>query len=124
MGYLYKELTGKIIRAFYNVYDELGYGFLEKVYEQALMVELKDMGLLVENQKEINVIYKGNEVGFYRTDIIVEDKVIIEVKAISKLRKAHEVQLVNYLKATGIKVGLLVNFGEKIEFKRKILQKY
>jgi len=120
MSYLHENLTEKIIKAFYNVYNELGYGFLENVYENSLIVELEAMGLVVENQKEINVMYKGSKVGFYKADIIVEDKVIIEVKAISKLIKVHEVQLINYLKATGMRVGLLVNFGQKLDFKRRI----
>jgi GxxExxY protein len=124
MSYLHENLTEKIIKAFYNIYNELGYGFLENVYENSLIVELEAMGLAVENQKEISVMYKNNQVGFYKADIIVEDKVIIEVKAISKLAKVHEVQLINYLKATVVKVGLLVNFGKKLEFKRKVFQKH
>ncbi|SKA12640.1 GxxExxY protein [Selenihalanaerobacter shriftii] len=118
--YLYKNLTQKIIRCFYNVYDELGYGFLESVYENALMIEFKKNDLKAENQKEIRVFYDNEVVGEYRVDIIVEDRVMIEAKAVSRLNKAHEVQLVNYLKATGMRVGLLVNFGQKLEFKRKI----
>jgi len=120
--YLHQELTEKIIRCFYNVFDELGYGFLESVYESALVLELQDMGLKVESQKELEVFYKGISVGKYRSDIIVENKVIIELKAVSQLTKAHEVQLVNYLKTTNIEIGLLVNFGEKINFKRKIFR--
>lgn len=120
--YLYKSLTEKIIKCFYKVHDELGYGFLESVYEKALIIELQNMGLKVESQKEIEVFYKEVLVGKYRSDIIVEDKVIIELKAISRLTKSHEVQLVNYLKATNIEIGLLVNFGEKLNFKRKILK--
>ena len=120
--YLYESLTEKIIKCFYKVHDELGYGFLESVYENALIVELKNMGLKVESQKEIEVFYKEVLVGRYRSDIIVEDKVIIELKAISQLTKSHEVQLVNYLKATNIEIGLLVNFGEKLNFKRKIFR--
>jgi len=120
--YLHQDLTEKIIRCFYNVFDELGYGFLESVYESALVLELKNIGLKVESQKELEVFYKGVSVGKYRSDIIVENKVIIELKAVSQLTKAHEVQLVNYLKATNIEIGLLVNFGEKINFKRKIFR--
>lgn len=120
--YLHKDLTEKIIKCFYNVFDELGYGFLESVYESALVLELNNMGLKVERQKELEVLYKGISVGKYRSDIIVEDKVIIELKAVSQLTKAHEVQLVNYLKATNIEIGLLVNFGEKLNFKRKIFK--
>lgn len=120
--YLHRNLTEKIIKCFYKVYDELGYGFLENVYENALIVELQDIGLKTESQKELEVFYKGISVGKYRTDIIVEDKVIVELKAVAQLSKAHEVQLVNYLKTTGIEVGLLVNFGEQLNFKRKIFR--
>ncbi len=121
IGYLYQGLTEKVIRCFYNVYDGLGYGFLEHVYENALVIELEEMGLEVERQKKIEVMYKGQEVGLYAADIVVEDKVIIEVKAIANLVKANEMQLLNYLKATGMQVGLVVNFGPRIEFKRKYL---
>jgi len=120
---LYQETTGKIINAFYTVYNELGRGFLEKIYEKALMIELEKLGLDVKNQEEIQVFYKKISIGLYRADIIVEDKVIIEIKAVSKLNKGHEAQLINYLKGTGKKVGLLVNFGEKLEFKRRIFEK-
>ena len=120
--YLYEDLTKKIIKCFYKVYDELGYGFLESIYENALIVELQETGLKIENQKGLEVFYKGVLVGKYRSDIIVEDKVIIELKAVSQLTKSHEVQLVNYLKATNIEIGLLVNFGEKLNFKRKIFR--
>jgi len=103
--YLYEDLTKKIIKCFYKVYDELGYGFLESIYENALIVELQETGLKIENQKGLEVFYKGVLVGKYRSDIIVEDKVIIELKAVSQLTKSHEVQLVNYLKATNIEIG-------------------
>ena len=120
MKYLFEELTREIIGCFYKVYDELGAGFLESVYEKALMIELQAVGLQVENQKSINVIYKGKLIGEFKADIVVEDKVIIEIKAVNKLNNQHEAQLINYLKATKIKIGLLVNFGEKLEFKRRI----
>ena len=118
--FLYKDLTDKIIKCFYKVYDELGTGFLESVYEKALMIEFKDIGLKAVNQKSLNVYYKNHLVGDFKADIVVEDKIIIEIKAVSKLTAQHEAQLINYLKATGIKVGLLVNFGEELEFKRRI----
>lgn len=118
--FLYEELTHKIIGCFYKVHDELGAGFLESVYEKALMIELRAIGLQVENQKSINVFYKDQLIGEFKADILVEDKVIIEIKALSKLNNQHEAQLINYLKATKIKIGLLVNFGEKLEFKRRI----
>ncbi|WP_320045976.1 GxxExxY protein [uncultured Ilyobacter sp.] len=120
--YLYEDLTEKIIKCFYKVYDELGFGFLESVYEAALVIELQEMGLKIERQKELEVFYKGISIGKYRSDIIVENKIIIELKSTSNLSKIHEVQLVNYLKATNIEIGLLVNFGEKLTFKRKIFR--
>ena len=120
--YLYSDITDKIIRCFYNVFDELGTGFLESVYVKALIIELKKIGLNIESEKEIKVNYKGIIIGNFRADIVVEDKVIIEIKAISTLKSQHEAQLLNYLKATGIRVGLLVNFGSKLEFKRRIFQ--
>jgi len=120
MELLHKDLSEKIIKCFYTVYNELGYGFLEKVYENALCIELTRNGINFEAQKSIKVYYKNEIVGDYIADIILDNKIIIEVKAVSVLNKAHEVQIVNYLKATGIKVGLLVNFGEKLDFKRKV----
>ena len=118
--YLYEDITEKVIKCFYNVYDELGTGFLESVYENALIIELNNIGLKAEKQKELKVYYKKKLVGYFKTDIIVEQKIIIEIKAIKKLNKNHDAQLINYLKATNIKLGLLVNFGEKLEFKRRI----
>ena len=98
------------------------YGFLEKVYEKALLIELRERGLRAENQVPINVKYKGQSVGEYIADLLVEEKVIVELKTVEKLTKLHEAQLLNYLKATGIKVGLLVNFqNEKAEIKRMVL---
>ncbi len=118
--FLYKETTERIIRCFYNVHDELGDGFLESVYEKALLIELKDFGLKAESQKPLTVKYKHNVVGEFRADIVVEDKIILEIKALSRLLPEHEAQLINYLKATGIKLGIIVNFGNKLEFQRKI----
>ena len=117
---LHKELSDLIINAFYTVYNALGYGFLEKVYENALFTELKNKGLHCEKQKPIKVYYDQKVVGEYFADIIVEDSIIIELKATESLMDEHEVQLVNYLKATEIEVGLLLNFGKKPTFKRKI----
>jgi len=122
MKYLHQDLTEKIIKAYYNVYNELGYGFLEKVYENALMIELKSLGLNCERQKPISVSFKGYNVGEYFADIIVENKVIIELKAAEGLVEEHETQLLNYLRATEIEVGLLFNFGKKPQFKRKIFE--
>ena len=117
---LYKDLTDKIIKCFYHVYDELGGGFLESVYEKSLIIELEEMGIAAENQKNINVYYKNELVGEFRADIIVEGKILIEIKAVNTLLPIHEAQLLNYLKATGIKIGLLVNFGGRLEFRRRI----
>ena len=121
--YKHSDITEKIIKAAFEVFNTLGYGFLEKVYENALYIELVNAGLKVKRQHAINVLYKGEPVGDYIADLIVEDKVIIEIKAISQLNTIHEVQLVNYLKATGIEVGLLINFGPKIKVTRKIFDR-
>jgi len=118
--YKHTDLTEKIIKAFYKVYNTLGFGFLEKVYENAIFIELRNMGLYVEKQRRIKVFYEEQEVGDYYADIIVAEKVIIELKASEALCEEHELQLTNYLKATEIEVGLLLNFGKKPEFKRKI----
>ncbi|MCZ2101023.1 MAG: GxxExxY protein [Chitinophagales bacterium] len=118
--YLHANLTEKVIKAFFKVYNTLGFGFLEKVYENAMLIELRNMGLFVEKQRRIKVYYEEQEVGDYFADLIVEEKVIIELKASEALCEEHEFQLINYLKATEIEVGLLLNFGKTPEFKRKI----
>ena len=116
------ELTYKINGAIFEVNRVLGSGFLEKVYENALIEELKELGLKAENQVPINVKYKGKDVGEYYADIVVEKRVIIELKAIDSLQKIHEAQILNYLKATDFEIGLLVNFTHpKAEIKRFIL---
>ncbi len=120
-NYKHSEITKKIINAYYNVYNTLGYGFLEKVYENAMMVELRKFNLICERQKLIKVVYENHDVGEYYADIIVNGLVIIELKAAESLCLEHECQLVNYLKATNIEVGLLLNFGKQPEFKRKVL---
>ncbi len=120
---LYEELTHEIIKAFYEVHKTLGFGFLEQVYQNALYKELCRRGLKVECQKQIRVFYKDEVVGFYVADMVVEDTVILELKAVQSLRLEHEFQLINYLKATGMQVGLLLNFGHSAEFKRKIFTK-
>ena len=117
-NFKHKFITEKILKAYYNVYNSLGFGFLEKVYEKALLIELQDLGLIVEPQKQINVYYKNKLVENYFADIIVEDKVILELKAADFLLSCYSSQLYNYLKSTEIEVGLLLNFGEKPEFKR------
>jgi GxxExxY protein len=119
-NYIHSETTEKIIKAFYRVYIVLGYGFLEKGYENALYIELMSMGLIVEKQKQIKVSYKDKEVGVYFADLSVENCVIVELKAAEALCEEHEHQLINYLKATEIEVGLLLNFGKKPEFKREV----
>ena len=119
---LHAEITGKIIKSAMNVYNTLGFGFMEKVYENSLMVELELSGLKAIQQHPVKVCYKERSVGDYIADIVVEDKVIIELKSIEQLNKVHEVQLINYLKATNKEVGILLNFGkETLEFKRKVL---
>jgi GxxExxY protein len=121
---IHEELTGKIIEAFYEVYNNLGYGFLEKVYERSLMIELEEMGLECASQKPISVFYEGEVVGEYFADIIVENKVIIELKAAESIRPEHKAQLTNYLRATDIEVGLVLNFGKKPEMSRRLFQNH
>ena len=116
----HEEITSKIIQAFFKVYNALGYGFLEKVYRNALYFELTDLGFKADMEKRILVHYKTHIVGEYCSDILVEDVVICELKAIEVLSDADENQLINYLKATNIEVGLLLNFGKKPEVRRKI----
>ena len=116
-----KELSDRIIKCAFEVHNKLGYGFLEKVYENSLMVELKRNNINAQQQSPITVRYKNMIVGEYRADILVENKILIELKAEKTLHKEHEAQLLNYLKATDIKLGYLINFGkEKLEFKRMI----
>ena len=117
---LHEEITSKIIAAFYAVYNNLGYGFLEKVYENALILELEKRGLKAKQQVPVQVYYESKVVGEYFADLLVDGKVILELKAVEKLITAHEAQLINYLKAANIQIGLLLNFGPKPEFKRKI----
>jgi GxxExxY protein len=118
---LHKEITDAIIRAFYAVYNTLGYGFLEKVYENALAHELSKSGLKVQQQASIQVCYDGQVIGDYYADLVIQDKVIVEIKAVEKLSPQHTAQLLNYLKATSIEVGLVLNFGPEPKFERKIL---
>ena len=114
------DITDKILHAFFRkVYKQLGYGFLEKVYENAMAFELRRMGLEVQQQAAIAVYYEGGVVGEYCADLLVEDAVIVELKAIRRLSDDEEAQLLNYLRATPYEVGLLLNFGPKPEFRRK-----
>jgi len=115
----HKELTERIIRIFYRVYNKLGYGFLEKVCENAMMVELKKEGIPAVAQSAIKVFYEEEVMGEYFADILVADKVIVEIKAANRLVEENEAQLLNYLKATNIEIGLLLNFGGKPEVRRK-----
>ena len=116
----YTELTEKIIGIFYKVYNKLGYGFLEKVYENAMMIDFKNEGIPAISQAAIRVFYEEKIIGEYFADILVDDKVIVEIKATRNLALEHEAQLLNYLKASNIEVGLLLNFGPKAELKRKV----
>ena len=117
--YKYKELTHKIILIFYKVYNKLGYGFLEKVYENAMKIEFRKEGIPAVSQSPIKVFYDEEIIGEYNADLLVDNRVIAEIKAVRRLADEHEAQLLNYLKATEIEVGLLLNFGPKPEIKRK-----
>lgn len=118
---IHEELTSKILSCFFKVYNKLGYGFLEKVYENALMIELQKQEIRCKQQAAIKVYYNENEVGSYFTDILVEDLIILELKAgEGSILREHELQLTNYLKATNYEVGLILHFGEKPSFKRKV----
>jgi GxxExxY protein len=120
----YKEVTENIIKIFYKVYNKLGYGFLEKVYENAMMIEFKKEGIPVAAQSPIRVYYADEIIGEYFADILVDNKVIVEIKAAKSLAAENEAQLLNYLKATDIEVGLLLNFGPKPEIKRKVFDDF
>jgi GxxExxY protein len=116
---LHADLTRSIIGCAFEVINELGSGFLESVYEKAMIVALTDGGLPVEAQKPISIQYRGRPVGDFYADILVDNRVIIELKAVKAITPEHEAQVINYLNATGIRVGLLINFGSsKLEFKR------
>jgi GxxExxY protein len=117
---MHGDLTDRVLRAFFDVYTQLGHGFLENVYEAALMIALHESGLKVERQVPITVRFRGQCVGEYRADLVVEDVLILEIKAQSALSPINEAQLLNYLKATGMQVGLLLNFGPKPQFKRRV----
>lgn len=120
-NYLYNDITEKIIGCAYKVFNSLGSGFLEKVYENALKIELEHMGFKVKQQYPIKVCYRDLVVGEYFADLFIEDKIIVELKVAKEVNKIHEIQLVNYLKATGIRVGLLIYFTDRIIIKRKIV---
>jgi len=115
-----QELIDIILTQFYRIYNDLGYGFLERVYQNALYFALVEQGLKCEAEKPIKVFHDGHVVGDYRADLLVENCVILELKACEELNTAHEAQLINYLKATEIEVGYLLNFGKKAKFSRKV----
>lgn len=125
MKLLHEEITDKIIKSFFQVYNTLGYGFLEKVYENALAIELRKNGLEVKCQHPISVLYENEVVGQYFADLIVNNTVIIELKAAKEITVENECQLMNYLKATNIELGFVMNFGKEAEYRRKIfMNKY
>lgn len=121
MEYLHSELSEQIIKGFYHVYNTLGYGFLESVYEKSLAITLRKYGLVVETQKKVKVYFEGEEVGEYFADLYVENLLIVELKSVEDLHPRHETQLVNYLRASDVEVGLVLNFGYKPEIKRRVL---
>ena len=117
----HSEITEKIIVCAYKVYNKMGYGYLESVYEKCMLIELESIGFNVETQRSLKVIYEGHVVGDFVADIIVNDTVIVELKSVSKIIKAHEIQLVNYLVSTNKPIGLILNFvKDKVEVKRKV----
>jgi GxxExxY protein len=120
----HKELTENIIKIFYKVYNTLGYGFLEKIYENAMMIEFRKASIHAVSQNPIKVICDGELIGDYFADILVDDKVIVEIKAAKCMALEHEAQLLNYLKATDKEVGLLLNFGPKPELSRKVFDNF
>jgi len=120
----YQEITDRIICSFYNVYNGLGYGFLEKVYGNALLIELECCDLSVTPQSEIEVFYRNRIVGKYYADLVIENKIIVELKAVKTFLPEHEAQLLNYLKATDIEVGLLLNFGPTPKVIRKVFDNH
>lgn len=117
---LHNEITAEVIAAFYAVYNTLGYGILEKVYENALILELQKRNMNVKQQFPIHVYFTGKIVGEYFADLLIQDTVIVEIKTANEIVDSHQAQLINYLKATNLEVGLVLNFGPKPDFKRKI----
>lgn len=117
---LHQNLSDTILKIYFEVYNELGYGFLEKVYQNAMYFELKSQGYKVEAQKQIKVYYKSQLVGDYFADLLIDNSIILELKACECLMDEHKAQLLNYLKATDVEIGLLLNFGATPEFKRSI----
>lgn len=122
IGLKHQELTEKIIGVFFDVYNELGHGFLESVYGQALAIALTDAGIKIQQQLPIAVWFRNRRVGDFKVDMVADDKVLLELKATRTIDLAHEKQLLNYLRATDIEVGLLLNFGNKPEFRRLVFE--
>lgn len=120
-SYKHAELTEKLIGIFFDVYNELGYGFLESVYEKAFIIVLESNGIRFRQQCPVNVTFRGNPIGEFRADLVVEAAVIVELKAVQKLDLSHEKQLLNYLRATEFEVGLLINFGPEPQIRRLAL---
>ncbi len=119
MEFKHKDITNSILKAFFSVYNQLGYGFIERIYQNSMFIELQGSNLVVVQQAPIEVYYRGVQVGRFAADLLVADSVIVELKAVKALAEEHEAQLLNYLKATRYEVGLLLNFGPKAEFRRK-----
>lgn len=119
--YKHNELTSNIINAAHVVHNKLGYGFLEKVYHKSMFIELHKRGHSVEFEKAVDVRYDNRVVGSFSLDLLVAGKVVVEVKAVDRYTSVFEAQLLNYLKATGLKVGLIINFGPSVEVKRMVL---
>ena len=119
---IYEELSGNILKAYFCVLKNLGTGYLESVYENAMCIEFDELNIPYERQKHLTVIYKGRNIGEFVADIVVDNKIILELKAVSKLNAAHSAQLINYLTITQLKVGLLLNFGEGRDYKRVYLK--
>lgn len=117
----HSELSDKIIKVFYEIHNELGYGFSEKIYQKAFGIALRQVGLKVDEQVPIKVYFRGQEIGEYFADMVVNDVILLELKAVAHILEEHEAQLLNYLKSTEIEVGYLMNFGKSAEFKRKVL---
>ncbi|RPH30081.1 MAG: GxxExxY protein [Bacteroidales bacterium] len=122
MELLHKDLTESILRVYYDVYNELGYGFLEKAYQNSMYIELANRGFKVEAQKQIKVHFKSYDVGDYYTDLLVNDLIFIELRTAECVVEEFECQLINYLRGSDKEVGLLLNFGKKPEFRRKKLR--
>jgi GxxExxY protein len=121
MGLLHGQVTSRILAGFFRVYTELGSGFLEAVYSRALAIELRQLGLQLDFEVAVAVIYRGHEVGFFRADMVVENRVLVELKAADRLVAVHEQQTLNYLNATNLEVALLLNFGPRPTFRRFLL---